>query len=195
MDRARRSNGAWEIDLVPAGPSTARSERCAKLFLMWAASIAIPVLVFVFAGYVWGSVVTAAVLVAGIWFTCCYYRAAPPEPPLLPEHLGPLRVAVPVGRPVNGGAGAGGLSQEDVEAIPAFEYRRKAGAPAEQCAVCINVVRDGETVRRLPACAHAFHAPCVDGWLRAHATCPMCRADVKVKVVGGEAPGAEEAAV
>ncbi|CAN6328975.1 unnamed protein product [Urochloa humidicola] len=197
MDRARRSNGAWEIDLVPAGPSTARSERCAKLFLTWAAAIAIPVLAFVFAGYVWGSVATAALLVAGIWITCCYYRAAPPEPPL-PEHLGPLRVAV--GRPVNvngagvnGGAGAGGLSQEDVEAIPAFEYRRKAGAPAEQCAVCINVVRDGEMVRRLPGCAHAFHAPCVDGWLRAHATCPMCRADVKV-VAAGEPP-AEAAAV
>ncbi|CAN6351647.1 unnamed protein product [Urochloa humidicola] len=188
MDGARRSNGAWEIDLVPAGPGTARSESCAKLFLMWAAAIAIPVLVFVFAGYVWGSVATAALLVAGIWFTCCYYRAAPPEPPL-PEHLGALRVAaVPVGRPVNGAGAGGGLSQEDVEAIPAFEYRRKAGAAAEQCAVCINVVRDGETVRRLPACAHAFHAPCVDGWLRAHATCPMCRADVKVAAAAGEPP-------
>ncbi|CAN6355901.1 unnamed protein product [Urochloa humidicola] len=190
MDRTRRSNGAWEIDLVPAGPSTARSERCAKLFLTWAAAITIPVLVFVFAGYVWGSVATAALLVAGIWITCCYYRAAPPEPPL-PEHLGPLHVAV--GQPVNVPGVNGGLSQEDVEAIPAFEYRRKAGAPAEQCAVCINVVRDGETVRRLLGCAHAFHAPCVDGWLRAHATCPMCRADVKV-VAAGEAP-AEEAAV
>ncbi|RCV18454.1 hypothetical protein SEVIR_3G321200v4 [Setaria viridis] len=181
MDRARRSNGAWEIDLFRPGPSTARSDRCAKLLLLWSAAVAVPVLVFVLAGYVWGSVATAVVVVALIWFTCCYYRAAPPEPPLLPEHLGALRVDVPVGQPRPGQVnGVGGLSQEDVEAIPAFEYQRKKGVPAEQCAVCINVVRDGETVRRLPACGHAFHAPCVDGWLRAHATCPMCRADVKV---------------
>jgi len=189
MDGARR-NGAWEIELARPGPDTARSDRCAKLFMMWGAAIAIPALVFVFAGYVWGSVATAALLVAGCWFTCYYYRAAPPEPPLLPEHLGPLRVAVPVGQPREV-SGAAGLSQEDVEAIPAFEYRRKAAGPAEQCAVCINVVRDGEKVRRLPACGHTFHAPCVDGWLRAHATCPMCRADVKV--AAGEPPA--EAAV
>jgi hypothetical protein len=186
MDRVRRSNGAWEINLVRPGPSTARSERCAKLILLWSAAAVVPVLVFVLAGYVWGSVTTAVVVVALIWFTCCYYRSAPP---LIPEHLGALRVGVPVGQPrpgqVNGvgAAGAGGLRQEDVEAIPAFEYQRKTGAPAEQCAVCINVVRNGEMVRRLPSCGHTFHAPCVDGWLCAHATCPMCRADVKVAAV------------
>ncbi|KAF8659484.1 hypothetical protein HU200_058449 [Digitaria exilis] len=190
MDGAhpRRSNGAWEIDLAPRGPATARPERCAKLFLLWLASIAIPVLVFVFAGYVSGSVATAALLVVGCLFTFYYYYHAPPAP-LLPEHQlgGPLRVGVPVGE-----ASAVGLSEAEVEAIPAFEYRRKVGAPGVQCAVCINVVRDGETVRRLPACGHAFHTPCVDGWLRAHATCPMCRADVKPKVAAADAGEPEE---
>ncbi|OEL22758.1 hypothetical protein BAE44_0016224 [Dichanthelium oligosanthes] len=188
MDRAR-GNGAWEIVLVRPGPSTARSDRCAKLLLLWSAAVAIPVVVFIFAGYVWGSVTTAVLLIAGCWFTCYYFNAAP-EAPLLPEHLGALHVAVPVGQPREGQVnGVAGLSQEGVEAIPAFEYQRKAG-PAEQCAVCINVVRDGETVRRLPACGHTFHTTCVDGWLRAHPTCPMCRADVKV---AGEPPA--EAAV
>ncbi|KAL6854427.1 hypothetical protein ACP4OV_019330 [Aristida adscensionis] len=182
MDGARRGgNGAWEIVLVRPSASTARADRCAKMLLLWSFAIAVVVAVYVFAGRVWGSVAAAALLVVGCWFTCWYYRAAPPE---LPEAA--LRVAVPVGQPVinNGG---GGLSQEDVEAIPAFEYHRRTAA-AEQCAVCINAVRDGETVRRLPACGHAFHAPCVDGWLRAHATCPMCRADVKV---AGDPPGEE----
>ncbi|KAL6643493.1 hypothetical protein ACP70R_018259 [Stipagrostis hirtigluma subsp. patula] len=177
MDRARR-NGAWDIELVQPSASTARSDRCSKLLLMWFGAIGVVAALYVFAGYVWGSVAAALLLVAGGWFTCYWFRAAPPEPPLLPA----LRVAVPVQVMVVDG----GLSQEDVDAIPAFEYHRKAGAAAvEQCAVCINVVRDGETVRRLPACGHAFHAPCVDGWLRAHATCPMCRADVKV---AGEPP-------
>ncbi|KAL6623152.1 hypothetical protein ACP70R_033031 [Stipagrostis hirtigluma subsp. patula] len=181
MDRTRR-NGAWDIVLVRPSASTARTDRCARLLLMWSAAIAVVVALYVFASYVWGSVAAAFLLVVGCGFTCYWFKAAP-EPPLLPE-VAALRVAMPVQVVVNGG-----LSQEDIEAIPAFEYHRKVGA-AEQCAVCINVVRDGETVRRLPACGHVFHAPCVDAWLRAHATCPMCRADVKVS---GEPPA--EAAV
>ncbi|TVU50469.1 hypothetical protein EJB05_01841, partial [Eragrostis curvula] len=188
MDRAR-GNGAWEIVLVPRSASTARSDRCAKLLLMWSAAVAIPVAVFIFAGYVWGSVATAVLVAAGCVFTWYYFQSAPPEPAatLLPEDA----LRVPVGQPAPPQVG---LKQEDIDAIPAYEYRRKAGAAAaEQCAVCINVVKDGETVRRLPACAHAFHAPCVDGWLRAHATCPMCRADVKV--AAGEPPTSAEEAV
>lgn len=187
-EAVRRGNGAWEIVLqvrLRPDPTTAWSDRYVKLFLLWSAAIAVSVAIYVFTGYVWGSVATAAFLVVGCWITCCcYLKAAPPEPPPLPVDaaiVGPLRVAVPA---VNcGGSSASGLSQAEVEgAIPVFEYCRKAAA--EQCAVCINVVRDGEAVRRLPACAHTFHAPCIDGWLRAHATCPMCRADVKVAAVG-----------
>lgn len=186
-----RRNGAWDIVLVRRSPSMARSDRCAKLMLLWFVATAAAIALFVLAGYVWGSVGTAALVIAGCCFSWYYFHAAPPEPPLLP--MGPLRVAHPAGQPqettmVNGG---GGLSQEDIDAIPAYEYHRKAAA--EQCAVCIGVVRDRETVRRLPACGHTFHAPCVDGWLRAHATCPMCRADVKVAGGAGEPP--TEAAV
>lgn len=185
-EAVRRGNGAWEIVLVrrPADPTTAWPDRYVKLFLLWSAAIAVSVALYVFVGYVWGSVATAAFLVAGCWITCCYYlKTARPEP--TPTPLPADNAAVPALGQVNGGAGVG-LSQAEVEAIPVFEYRRKAAAPApaEQCAVCINAVRDGEAVRRLPACAHTFHAPCVDGWLRAHATCPMCRADVKVVAVG-----------
>jgi hypothetical protein len=150
------------------------------------AAIAIPALVFVFASYVGlrrhGRAPGRRVLVHVILLQGSARAAAAPGAPR------------PAARHRAGGARgqrAAGLSQEDVEAIPAFEYRRKVAGPAEQCAVCINVVRDGEKVRRLPACGHTLHAPCVDGWLRAHATCPMCRADVKV--AAGEPPA--EAAV
>ncbi|XP_047053515.1 RING-H2 finger protein ATL39-like [Lolium rigidum] len=81
-----------------------------------------------------------------------------------------------------------GMSDAAIAALPTFTYELPAvvvpGAvddaneAAADCAVCLGQVEAGETVRRLPKCAHLFHAECVDAWLRAHCTCPMCRAPV-----------------
>jgi len=46
------------------------------------------------------------------------------------------------------------------------------------CSICIEVFRDGESVRQLP-CGHCFHTACGDAWLTRSATCPMrCRTDL-----------------
>uniref|UniRef100_A0ACD5VUW5 Uncharacterized protein n=1 Tax=Avena sativa TaxID=4498 RepID=A0ACD5VUW5_AVESA len=82
-----------------------------------------------------------------------------------------------------------GMSDAAIAALPTFTYELPAAADdndggaqqsqaAADCAVCLGQVEAGETVRRLPKCAHLFHAECVDAWLRAHSTCPMCRAAV-----------------
>ncbi|CAN6231058.1 unnamed protein product [Urochloa humidicola] len=76
-----------------------------------------------------------------------------------------------------------GLPPSALSAIPKLAYRRGvagagAGAGWAQCAICLAVVRDGETVRMLPACGHLFHVECIDLWLRSHPTCPLCRRDV-----------------
>jgi hypothetical protein len=76
---------------------------------------------------------------------------------------------------------AAGMDAAAISALPAaFGYKRDEHAATgwAQCAICLGLVRAGEAVRRLPACGHLFHAGCVDKWLRAHATCPLCRAAV-----------------
>jgi hypothetical protein len=60
--------------------------------------------------------------------------------------------------------------------VPSYDY--VGDGAAEDCAVCLGEVEKGETVRQLPACQHVFHRECIDPWLRAHATCPVCRSSV-----------------
>eukprot|EP00435_Cladocopium_sp_Y103_P064230 s351_g25.t3 len=43
---------------------------------------------------------------------------------------------------------------------------------SEPCAVCRDVMRCGDLVRRLP-CLHVFHASCIARWLCVKATCPL----------------------
>ncbi|KAJ1258090.1 hypothetical protein BS78_10G047100 [Paspalum vaginatum] len=87
-------------------------------------------------------------------------------------------------------APAAGMDAAAIAALPAaFGYRRDSQSPATgwaQCTICLGLVRVGEAVRRLPACGHLFHAGCVDKWLRAHPTCPLCRATVVEAVVPPE---------
>jgi Ring finger domain len=53
------------------------------------------------------------------------------------------------------------------------------------CTVCLGDFHDGELLRLLPNCGHAFHVSCIDTWLRAHANCPLCRAAVVAPPPGG----------
>lgn len=55
----------------------------------------------------------------------------------------------------------------------------------EGCTVCLGEFHDGELLRLLPKCGHAFHVSCIDTWLRAHANCPLCRAVVVAPPPGG----------
>ncbi|KAF7063196.1 hypothetical protein CFC21_069717 [Triticum aestivum] len=43
------------------------------------------------------------------------------------------------------------------------------------CVVCLAEYADGDELRRLPGCKHAFHRLCVDEWLRRRPSCPLCR--------------------
>ncbi|CAD6261932.1 unnamed protein product [Miscanthus lutarioriparius] len=72
-----------------------------------------------------------------------------------------------------------GLSSSAVGTLPAVRFGDGDGDAdadrATECAVCLGTFDAAELLRVLPACRHAFHAECVDTWLLAHSTCPVCR--------------------
>jgi hypothetical protein len=86
-----------------------------------------------------------------------------------------------------------GLSSSALGAPPTFRFgdAGAGGARATECAVCLGAFDAAEVLRVLPGCRHAFHAECVDTWLQAHATCPVCRGRVGRKDVSVALPGLE----
>ncbi|OEL30913.1 hypothetical protein BAE44_0008068 [Dichanthelium oligosanthes] len=183
MDTGRQS-AALDIAVVrgPGRPSTARWGRCSKFLLIRSAGEAFAVVVYVFAGRVWGFVVAGVLFALGCLFTCYYINLPAQEPQqLLPVAGEP--------RQESRREAAASARRTSRPSRHSSTYRREetsaagSGAAAEECAVCINTsCRMGRGLRRLPACGHVYHARCINGWLRAHASCPMCRAEVKLAV-------------
>ncbi|XP_010916700.1 RING-H2 finger protein ATL52 [Elaeis guineensis] len=74
-----------------------------------------------------------------------------------------------------------GLDEPTIRSIAAWAYKPGdglLGAADDGCPVCLADFRDGELLRLLPKCGHAFHLPCIDTWLRSHLNCPICRAPI-----------------
>ncbi|ERM94915.1 hypothetical protein AMTRI_Chr07g80280 [Amborella trichopoda] len=72
-----------------------------------------------------------------------------------------------------------GLEESVIQSIPLYLYKRGDGFlsldESHDCAVCLTEFRDGERLRILPKCIHAFHIDCIDTWLQTHSNCPLCR--------------------
>lgn len=72
-----------------------------------------------------------------------------------------------------------GLDESVIKSIAAIVYRSGEGLiDGGDCTVCLGEFTDGEVVKLLPKCNHAFHLSCIDTWLRSHVNCPVCRAPV-----------------
>ncbi|CAI0399338.1 unnamed protein product [Linum tenue] len=69
-----------------------------------------------------------------------------------------------------------GVDRSVIESLPLFRFSSLRGhKDGLECAVCLNRFENPEVLRLLPKCRHAFHVDCVDTWLDAHSTCPLCR--------------------
>ncbi|KMT03284.1 hypothetical protein BVRB_8g198260 [Beta vulgaris subsp. vulgaris] len=71
-----------------------------------------------------------------------------------------------------------GIDPIVIESLPVFRFGSLLGEKKKdglECAVCLNRFEPAEILRLLPKCKHAFHVECVDTWLDAHSTCPLCR--------------------
>lgn len=61
--------------------------------------------------------------------------------------------------------------------LTAFSYRGdiEKQQQVDNCAICLEELREGEKVKMVVYCKHVFHPECIDAWLAAHVTCPICR--------------------
>ncbi|XP_062198299.1 E3 ubiquitin-protein ligase RING1-like [Phragmites australis] len=127
-------------------------------------------------------------------------QAAQHEAPLTQDDEEGGQVLAAVAEEVDGGVHHAwyirtkGLDERAIAAIAAVVYdAKKRGAALGggdgdgSCAVCLAEFQDGETLRLLPRCGHAFHRRCIDTWLRAHVNCPLCRAPVQVTAAAAAA--------
>ncbi|KAI4330189.1 hypothetical protein MLD38_028492 [Melastoma candidum] len=72
-----------------------------------------------------------------------------------------------------------GLDRSVVASITVCEFKKGDGLiDGTECTICLGEFEEGEDLRLLPKCSHAFHVHCIDTWLRAHRNCPLCRAPI-----------------
>ncbi|MQM09629.1 hypothetical protein Taro_042504 [Colocasia esculenta] len=73
----------------------------------------------------------------------------------------------------------GGLEEWIIRRIVVCRYKKGDGlVESTDCSVCLGEFRDGESLRLLPDCLHAFHVSCINTWLKSNSSCPLCRANI-----------------
>lgn len=81
----------------------------------------------------------------------------------------------------------GGRNQEPVIISPSAQQINEATClkmasaedEDEQCAVCQEAYTEGQAMRKIHHCGHAFHKNCIDIWFQRNVYCPVCRFDIR----------------
>lgn len=76
-----------------------------------------------------------------------------------------------------------GLDAALIRGLPIILYHSSGDSDVEagcgECSICLGVFEDGEKVKVLPQCRHCYHSDCVDTWLSAQSSCPLCRTSLQ----------------
>lgn len=68
--------------------------------------------------------------------------------------------------------------QDRTNKLPVKVFRKKS-AEDTNCAVCVDEIEDGESVKQLP-CGHVYHVKCIDEWLSRYSSlCPLCKYNLR----------------
>ncbi|XP_031247518.1 RING-H2 finger protein ATL16-like [Pistacia vera] len=76
-----------------------------------------------------------------------------------------------------------GLESSIIHSLPITQFKKNINKEEEEelqprnseCGVCLGEFEEGEWLKHLPNCSHAFHIPCIDTWFHSHSNCPLCR--------------------
>ncbi|CAK9171464.1 unnamed protein product [Ilex paraguariensis] len=78
-----------------------------------------------------------------------------------------------------------GLDASTIQSFPMFLHRKSSSSEdnsnvfrENECSICLGLFQDDEMVKVLPECLHAYHSECVDKWLSARSSCPLCRSSL-----------------
>lgn len=69
--------------------------------------------------------------------------------------------------------------------LSAFFYQKYEDNKNTECVVCLNELKNGERVMRMPVCSHLYHQKCIVLWLVQEPSCPLCRSPIKLSVSVG----------
>jgi E3 ubiquitin-protein ligase ATL4 len=121
----------------------------------------------------------------------CLARRSSSQPapsPFLSARRAPEAAGAESARQSTSATAAAGAEVDDekerlIASLPLFTMASALAALPKSfpdCAVCLSPFSPDAELRLLPACRHAFHAACVDAWLRTTPSCPLCRAAVSL---------------
>lgn len=75
-----------------------------------------------------------------------------------------------------------GLDPKAISSLPVLLHKRTNDSdekePESTCSICLSEFIEGENIKMLPNCNHAFHPDCIDEWLEKRCNCPFCRTTV-----------------
>ncbi|KAG0448885.1 hypothetical protein HPP92_021734 [Vanilla planifolia] len=129
-----------------------------------------------------------ALLLLGSFVILACHWFSKPHSPAIPPSAGRLQGVRTLDRRPSP---AQGLASWVVASLPVVR-----GGGGSACAVCLGEYEEGEAVKVMPSCGHAFHPACIDTWLVSRGSCPLCRCselwgpgggqEVRVNVGGAE---------